>query len=61
LKAFILTYDNISHIIIDKEALAEHSQVEMLLRALPRQLRVKVVTNMELDPRDPSTFKYDKL
>jgi len=36
LKPFILTYDNISRIMIDKGALAEYSQVEKLLGALPR-------------------------
>jgi hypothetical protein len=61
LKAFILAYDNISRIMIDKGALAEYSQVEMLLGALPRNLRAKAVMKLELDPRDPSTFKYDKL
>jgi len=60
LKAFILAYDNISRIMIDKGALAEYSQVEMLLGALPRNLRAKAVMKLELDPRDPSTFKYDK-
>jgi hypothetical protein len=46
---------------IDKGALAAYSQVEMLLGALPRQLRAKAVMKHKLDPRDPSTFKYDKL
>jgi len=61
LKAFILAYDNISRIMISKGAFAEYSQVEMLLGALPRDLRAKAVMKLELDPRDPSTFKYDKL
>jgi hypothetical protein len=33
----------------------------MLLGALPRDLKAKAVMKLELDPRDPSTFKYDKL
>jgi hypothetical protein len=57
LKAFILPYDNISRIIISKGALAEYSQVEILLRALPRDLIAKAVMKLELDHRDPSTFK----
>jgi len=59
--AFILAYDNISRIVISKGALAEYSQGEMLLGALPRDLRVKAVMKLKLDPRDPSTFKHDKL
>ena len=61
LKAFILAYDNISRIMISKGALAEYSQVEMLLGALSRDLRAKAVMKLELDPKDPLTFKYDKL
>jgi hypothetical protein len=61
LKGFILAYDNISRIMISKWALAEYSQVEMLLGALPRDLRAKAVMKHELDPRDSSTFKGDKL
>jgi len=61
LKAFILAYDNISRIMINKGALAEYSEVEMLLRALPRELRAKAVMKLELYPRDPSMFKDVKL
>jgi hypothetical protein len=61
LKVFILAYDNISRIKISKGAVAEYSQVEMLLEALPRDLRAKAVMKLELDPRDPSMFKYNKL
>jgi hypothetical protein len=43
LKGYILTDDNISHIVINKKALAEYSQVEMFLRALPRDLGTKAV------------------
>jgi len=46
LKALILTYDNISRIMINKGALAEYSQVEMLLGALPRDLRFRVVMKL---------------
>jgi len=60
-KAFILAYDIISRIMIRRGALAEYSQVQMLLRALRRDLRAKAVMNLELDPRDPSRFKYKKL
>jgi len=41
LKTIILTHGNITHIMINKGALAEYSQVEMLLGALPRDLRGK--------------------
>jgi hypothetical protein len=61
LKPFILAYDNISRNMITKGALAEYSQVEMLLEALPRDLSVKAVIKLELDLRDHSMFKYDKL
>ena len=61
LKAFILPYNDISGIMISPGALAEYSLVEMLLRALPKDLRAKGVMKLELDPRDPLTFKYDKL
>jgi len=61
LKAFILAYDNISSIMLTKGALAEYSQVEMILAAHPRDLRAKAVMKLQLDPRDPLTFKYDKL
>jgi hypothetical protein len=61
LKAFILAYDNMSRIMIDKGALAEYSQVEMLLGAVSRNLRATAVMKLQQDPRDPSTFKYDKL
>jgi len=61
LKAFILAYDNISRIMINRGALAEFSQVAMLLGALPSDLRAKAVMKLDLDPRDPSKFEYDKL
>lgn len=41
--------------------MAEYSQVEMLLAALPSELRVQVVLPLELDIREPSTFNYNKL
>jgi hypothetical protein len=44
---------------INMGALAEYSQVEMLVRALPTDSRAKAVMQLELDPRDPSTFKYN--
>jgi len=46
---------------INKGALAEYSPVEMLLTALPRALSAKAVMQLELDPRDRFTFKYDTL
>jgi len=57
LKAFILADDNVSRIMINKGTLDEYSQVEMLLGALPNDLRAKVVMKPKLDPRDRSTFK----
>jgi hypothetical protein len=47
--------------VINKGALAEYSRVEMLLGALSPDLRVQAVMKLELHPRDPSMFKYDKL
>jgi hypothetical protein len=63
LKAFILAYNNnnISRTMINKGALAKYSHQEMLLRAVPRELRATAVTKLELDPRDPSTFNYLRL
>jgi hypothetical protein len=55
-KASILACDNISRIMISKRALAEYSQVEILLGALPRDLREQVVMKLEQDPEDPSMF-----
>ena len=46
---------------INMGGLAKYSQVDMLLGALPRDLRGKAVIKLELDPREPSTFKYNKL
>jgi soluble lytic murein transglycosylase-like protein len=46
---------------ISKGAFAEYSEVEMLLGALPRDLRAKAVMKLELVRRDPSMFKYNKL
>jgi hypothetical protein len=46
---------------IKKGALAKHSQRKMLLGALPRDLGAKAVMKLDLDPRDLSTFKFDKL
>lgn len=56
-KAFIRACDNISRIMIDNGALAEYSQVEMLLRVLPKELTAEAVTKLELDHRDFSRFK----
>jgi len=61
LKACILTYDHISCVMINKEALAEYSQMEMLLGALPQDLKLKAGIKLELDPRDPSPYKYNNL
>jgi len=61
LEAFILTYNNISRIMIDKGVFAEYTQVEMVLGALPTNLSAKVVMKLELDLWDPSKCKYNKL
>jgi hypothetical protein len=58
---FFFAYHNIGRIMIHKGALAEYSQVEMLLVALPRELRAKAVMKLNLHSRDPLTFKCDKL
>jgi len=46
---------------IKKGALAEYSHVDMLLRALPRDLRAQAAMILDLDPGDPSMFKYNQL
>jgi len=61
LKAFSLACDNNSRIMINKGALAEYSQKEMLVGSHPRDFIVNAVLQLELDPRDPSTFTYNKL
>ena len=45
---------------INRGTLAKYSQVEMLLGAILNDMRVKVIMKLELDPRDPSTLKYNK-
>jgi len=60
LKAFILTYKIFSDGIIVMERLAKYSQLEMLLRALPRYLTATGIMLLKQHPRDPSTFKYEK-
>jgi len=49
--AYIPAYDNISCILIEHRALANHSQVAMLLGALQTDLRVNMVMKLRLDPR----------
>jgi len=46
---------------INKGAVAEYSEVEMSLGALPRDLRAKALLKLELDSRDPWTFTHDEL
>jgi len=46
---------------INKGALAKYSQVEIMLGALPRDLGPKAVIKLGLDPRNPSTFNYERL
>jgi len=61
LKEFILAYDNISHSMISQGALAEYSQVEILLRALQGEVRAEAVMNVKLYTRGPLKLKYNKL
>jgi len=61
LKGCIFAHDNISCILNHKRALAEYSQIEMRRGAPPRYFRANAVMKLELDPRDPSMFKYNKL
>jgi len=61
LKAFILTYDNISCYMINKRTLTEYTQVGMILGALRWDLRATMVMKPEPVPRDPETFEYNKL
>lgn len=61
LNNFIFAYDNISCIMINKGALVEDSEVEMSLRALQTNLRVKLEIKHELVSGDPSTFNYNIL
>jgi hypothetical protein len=41
--------------------LAEYPQVEMMLGTLPTELWANVVMTIELDSRDPTICRYDKL
>lgn len=61
LKAFILEYNNISHIMIQKGVFAEYSQVKMLLEALRRDLSAQVLMELDLDPREPLILKDSQL
>jgi len=61
LKGCILPYDNISHIMIIKGALGVYSGVEMLLWALPRDIRGTAVMKLEQNPRDPSRLRFDRV
>jgi len=61
LKAIIITYDNISHIMINMEAFTEYTQLEILRRALGRDFRSKVVLKHEYYPRDHTMLEYDQL
>jgi len=61
LKAFVLANDNIRCIMIKKGALAVYSEAEMLLRAIPRELKSIAVLQLELVPRDPLMFTFDTL
>jgi hypothetical protein len=47
--------------VISKGALAEYSQVELLLGVLLTDLRPKVVMELELYPIDTWSFIYDKI
>lgn len=61
LNARILPHDNISPSMITKRAVAEDSQVAMLLRALQGDLCANAVMKIEQDRRVPVTFQFDKL
>jgi hypothetical protein len=58
LKAIILPYSNICHIMINQGALSEYPQVEMFVGVLSRYLRANAIMNVKQDPKDPSMFKY---
>lgn len=60
-KALFLANDNISLIMTDTEALADDSQMHILLGDLPWELKANVVMKLELDPRNPSMFTYATL
>jgi hypothetical protein len=57
LKAIILAYENISHIIIHKGVFVDYSLVSMLLGGLRRDSTAKVVIKLDRDPREPLTVK----
>lgn len=61
LTAFVTAHDNISHIMIKKGALVHNSQEEMLLRALPREMRANATMKRELVTRYSSRFKSNIL
>jgi len=46
---------------IDQGALPQYPQVKILLEALPRWFRPKVVMKLELDLRQPTMFKCNEL
>jgi len=61
LKACILTYKNMSHILINKGAMAEYSQLEILLATLQRDGSGNFLIKLEEDPRPPSRWEYNTL
>jgi hypothetical protein len=61
LKAFDLTYDILCWLKIATGALAENLPLHMLLGAHQSKLNANAGMKLQLDPRDPSMFKYDQL
>jgi len=58
LTACILTNNHTSHIMIKMGVLAEYTQVEMLLGAIPHNMRVTVLMKLKLRCRNPSILTY---
>jgi len=61
LRAFILAYDNILRIMSNNWTMVEYWEVDILLGALPRDMRITLVGNLQLDPRDHLIISTDTL
>jgi hypothetical protein len=61
LKSFLRTYDHISGVVTKHGMMVEYERTEILLRALPKRLRRKAISELGFNPIEPRTFEYGKL
>jgi len=61
LKSILRTYDHISGVVTERGMMVKYERTEMLLRALPKRLWRKAITELGLNPLEPRTFEYGNL